>query len=189
MYLSDRTGFHGLARSPPSTQLLSRRSNGPVPVYRLQVTCNGCRHLDLLMHRPLSTDEFVEQFVQCKVATWCEEVEQLTTIAASQQQAAYSTFTQGLQNKWSFLCRASSIPPYPLEPLEHAISDRLISAITGQAPPGTTVRCLLFPCLAGLGDWVWQTPVRWLSSTPRPEGSQLASCLACWSGSRLLATR
>ena len=115
----------------------------------VQVTCDGCRHLGA----PLGTDKFIEQFVQSKVATWCEEVAQLTTIAASQPQAAYSAFTQGLQNKWSFLCRTSSIPPSLLEPLEHAISGRLIPAITGQAPPGTTVRSLLsLPCwLGGLG--------------------------------------
>ena len=40
--------------------------------------------------------------------------------------------------------------PQVLEPLEHAISDRLIPATTGQAPPGTAVRCLLsMPCQRG----------------------------------------
>ena len=64
------------------------------------ITTDGCRHLG----SALGSQQFVREFMASKVTIWLQELCNLSEIARSQPQAAYSALVHGLQHKWSFLC-------------------------------------------------------------------------------------
>ena len=85
-----------------------------------------------------------------KVTTWSQELCNLSEIARSQPQAAYSALVHGLQHKWSFLCRVLQVTSDHLAPMEDLIHHRVIPAITGRVAPSEVERLLLtFPCRHG----------------------------------------
>ena len=110
------------------------------------ITTDGCCHLG----SALDSQQFVREFMASKVTTWSQELCNLSEIACSQPQAAYSTLVHGLQYKWSFLCRVLQVTSDHLPPLEDLIHHRVIPAITGRVAP-SDVECLLltFPCRHG----------------------------------------
>ena len=63
---------------------------------------------------------------------WMKEVEDLAIIAKSHPQAAYAAFTHGLTSKWTYLMRTVSVTQQCLQPLEDAIRQQLLSALTGK---------------------------------------------------------
>lgn len=69
-----------------------------------------------------------------KVKKWLEEAKHLSRIALTQRHAAYSAYTHGLSSHWEFL--SSTIPDIAdlLHPLEEAIQQHLIPALTGFPP-------------------------------------------------------
>ena len=74
-------------------------------------------------------------------------------IAQTQPQSAYCALTQALRREWSFLCRCLDMPRSWLEPVELAVRNRLIPALTSGSPPNDSLRGVLAqPCrLGGLG--------------------------------------
>ena len=75
----------------------------------------------------------------------------------TQPHAAYAAYTHGLSSRWNYLLRVTDWEALSssdlLQPLETAIQSHFIPALTGQTPPGTSVREMLaFPArLGGLG--------------------------------------
>ena len=65
----------------------------------VSITMEGKRHLGAAV----STQTFVERFVQRKVSEWICAVERLSSIALTQPHAAYAAFTHGLVGKWTYL--------------------------------------------------------------------------------------
>ena len=101
----------------------------------------------------IGDDLFVEEFIKAKVAEWVGEVDQLSVFAKSQPHASFAAFTHGLVSQWIYLCRVVEIPEQLLQPLERAIQQRFLPALTGQSPLNNEVRRLvaLPPRLGGMG--------------------------------------
>ena len=115
----------------------------------VNITLEGKRHLGAA----LGTRSFVISYVQKMVSEWVREMDQLSSFAVSQPHAAYAAFTHGFTSKWTFLVRTTPDIGNLLEPLEEAIRQKFLPALTGQNAPNDTERDLLaLPArLGGLG--------------------------------------
>ena len=102
---------------------------------------------------PQGSDDFSREFVLEKINEWKYEIEQLSFIAKSQPQAAYSAFTHGFVHKFAYLCRTTWEAADLLQPLEDCINSTFIPSLTGRDPPNSNIRSLLaLPArLGGLG--------------------------------------
>ncbi len=98
----------------------------------------------------IGSDLFVKEYVEAKVTSWVALTRQLSEIAKSQPQAAFSAFTHGLQSKWTFVSRVIPNISHLLEPLDTAIRCELIPALTGHPPP-SDLECALLALPARLG--------------------------------------
>ena len=65
-----------------------------------------------------------------KVDKWVNEVTKLEDFAISQPQASYAAFTFGLRHYWTYFLRTLRDIAELLEPLERAINEVLIPAVT-----------------------------------------------------------
>ena len=74
---------------------------------------------------------------------WSEEIKQLASIAQSQPHAAYCAYTHGLSSRWSFLSLTIPNIASLLQPLEDAIQQHLLPALTGHPPCSNEIRDLL----------------------------------------------
>ena len=115
----------------------------------ITITTHGKRHLGAA----IGSSEFAEEYVRGKVDEWTEEVEKLATIAVSQPQAAHAAFVHGIKNKWTYLSRTIPQCGRYLQPLEDAIHQKLVPALTGRPPCSEVERALLaLPArLGGMG--------------------------------------
>ena len=105
----------------------------------VRVTTQGRKHLGAA----LGSRSFVEQCVSQQVEEWIAELEQLSTIARSHPQAAYSAYSHGLKGKWLYLARTVPNIGNLLQPLENILREKFIPALTGRPAPGDTERELL----------------------------------------------
>lgn len=81
--------------------------------------------------------------MRSKVRKWSEEIKQLASIAQSQPRAAYCAYTHGLSSRWSFLSHTIPNIATLLQPLEDAIQQHLLPALTGHPPCSNEIRDLL----------------------------------------------
>ena len=73
---------------------------------------------------------FFEEYVDEKVEEWVAQVTSLAEFATTQPQSSYVAFVFGLRHRWTYFLRTlPDIAPF-LEPLERAIADLLVPAIT-----------------------------------------------------------
>ena len=94
----------------------------------IQITKEGQRHLGAA----LGTQTFIERYVTEKVHEWSKEVNKLAEIATSQPHAVYAALTHGLQSKWTYLTLTVPNISDLLEPLEYALRQKLLPALTGR---------------------------------------------------------
>ena len=115
----------------------------------VNISIEGKRHLGAA----LGSRTFTEEYVTNKVQVWTQEITRLAEIATTQPHAAYAAFTHGLSSRWSYISRTIPDIHDLLLPLETAIHQCLIPAITGRAPCSRQERDLLaLPVrLGGLG--------------------------------------
>ena len=115
----------------------------------VNITTQGKRHLGAA----IGSMDFTEYYVKEKVRTWIQEIHQLAEIAASQPHAAYAGFVHGLSCRWSYLQRTIPDIHHLFQPLEDAIHQLFIPALTGRPPCSKLTRSLLaLPVrLGGLG--------------------------------------
>ena len=74
---------------------------------------------------------------------WTEQIHCLSTFASSQPHAAYAASTHGLAGRWTYLLRTvQDISPL-LRPLEDAIHQQFLPALTGRPPCSPEERELL----------------------------------------------
>ena len=66
-----------------------------------------------------------------KVEDWVGQVVLLGEFAAANPQASYAAFTFGLRHRWTYYLRTLPDIEELLEPLESAIGNVLIPALTG----------------------------------------------------------
>ena len=145
---------YGYHPNPAKTWLIVKEHNltEATELFRntgVSITTEGKRHLGAA----IGTRNFVEEYVQQRVATWVLEVEHLSSIAITQPHAAYSAFTHGLLNKWNYLARTVPNVSDLFQPLEDAIQRTLLPSITGQNAFNNSARELMaLPTrLGGLG--------------------------------------
>ena len=115
----------------------------------VQITAEGKRHLGAA----IGSRSFAEEYVGRKVEEWTEEIKRLAKVAVSQPHAAYAAFTHGMSSRWTYLMRTIPNLHDILLPLEEAICQHLIPALTGRTSCSTAERDLLaLPVrLGGLG--------------------------------------
>ena len=78
-----------------------------------------------------------------KVKEWVRQVEVLSSIAVPHPQSAFASYTHGLCNKWTYLCRTCPDISHLFQPLEDTIRLKFIPALTGRDPPNDQMRDLL----------------------------------------------
>ena len=115
----------------------------------VNITIEGKRHLG----GALGTPEFVTTYVNQQVGKWVEDINRLSTIARSQPQCAYAAFRRSLSSRWNYLSRTIPGVRELLMPVEQAIRQKFIPALTGREIPGDMERDLfaLPTRLGGLG--------------------------------------
>ena len=115
----------------------------------VHITTNGKRHLGAA----LGANTFTEEYVSGKVKEWVNEIMRLSVIASTQPHAAYAAFTHGLSSHWTYISRTIPNIQDLLRPLEIAIHQHFIPALTGREPSSVAERDLLaLPArLGGLG--------------------------------------
>ena len=115
----------------------------------VSITISGKRHLGAA----LGSKTFTEEYVKDKVQTWTKEITKLAEVAVSQPHAAYAAYTHGLSSHWTYLLRTIPDIEDLLLPLESAIHQHLIPALTGRPPcPSLERELLALPVrLGGLG--------------------------------------
>lgn len=93
---------------------------------KINITSEGRKHLGAV----LGSKSFLEEYVEEKVSNWINQVTKLAEFALTQPQASYAAFIFGLRHRWTYFIRTLPDITDLLEPLERAITDLLIPAIT-----------------------------------------------------------
>ena len=93
----------------------------------INVTTEGHKHQ---LGAVVGSTAFLNEYITNKVTSWTEEIAKLAEFALSQPQACYAVFTFGLKHRWTYFLRTLPDIQDLLEPLENAISNVLIPAIT-----------------------------------------------------------
>ena len=94
----------------------------------INITIEGKRHLGAAV----GTEQFKNEYMQEKVAKWCNEIESLTEIAKSQPHAAYAAFIHGEQHKFTYFLRTiANISPC-LQALDDIINNKFIPTLFGR---------------------------------------------------------
>ena len=78
----------------------------------------------------MGTREGTTTYVNELVTDWIEQLKQLTTIAKSEPQAAYSNFTSGFKHKMTYFIRTIPDLADILKPFDQVIDNEFIPAIT-----------------------------------------------------------
>ena len=105
----------------------------------ISITMSGKRHLGAAP----GSKTFTEEYVKDKVRIWTKEITKVAEVAASQPHAAYTAYTHGLFGHWTYLLRTIPNIEDLLFPLESAIHQHLIPALTGRPPCSALERELL----------------------------------------------
>lgn len=115
----------------------------------VKVTKAGERHLGAA----IGTKEFRDAYVEHSVKNWVSELTRLSDYAKTEPQAAYAAFTYGIKQKWNYLMRTVPGISCLLRPLEEAVRNTFIPAITNGRCPNDQERKLLElpPRMGGLG--------------------------------------
>lgn len=93
----------------------------------ITISVDGQRHLGAVIGSP----EYREKYIKNLVQEWCDMLENLTVYARSQPHAAYSAFTIGVRQKFTYFLRTiKGIGDY-LEPVDKIISDKFIPTLFG----------------------------------------------------------
>ena len=115
----------------------------------VQITAAGRRYLGGAIGCP----DFVRGYLEGLIQEWLEHLERLTTFAVSQPHAAYAAFVHGFSAKWSYFQRVIPTDQSAFAPLEKALKQKFLPALTGQSAISLETRRLLaLPSrLGGLG--------------------------------------
>ena len=99
----------------------------------VNVTSDGRPHLGA----PVGTTEYVETFTMHKIDCWISEIDKLSSIAISQPNAAYTSFTHGLISRWLYVSRTVPDTSSSFHKLDEALLTKFMPALTGMDSPGT----------------------------------------------------
>ena len=96
--------------------------------FNMQIT-SGTRHLGV----GLGNTSVKDQYIADKVKGWCDDINMLADIAASEPQAAYSAYISGIQHRWKFVQRTVPHISEAMELLEHEIRQKLLPKMLSRA--------------------------------------------------------
>ena len=115
----------------------------------MAITTYGKRHLGAAF----GSKTFTEEYVNNKVQKWTTDIINLAGVATTQPHAANAAYIHDLSNHWLYLLQTVPDISDLLQPLEIAIHQHLIPALTGHLPCSSIERALLaLPTrLGGLG--------------------------------------
>ncbi len=114
----------------------------------IEISVEGERHLGAV----IGSVAHKERYVEAKVSEWVKDVKQLADYGQEEPQLAYSAYTKGLCHRWKFLQRTIPEIGHLFLPLEDAIRDSFIPAITGHQVSETQRKQISLPLrLGGLG--------------------------------------
>ena len=123
-----------------------------LPIIPVLCRCSACPIIPIIMPAycappylgaAIGSKEYREDYVATKVKTWIEEIHVLTDIASTQPHAVYSALLHGVASRWSFVSRTIPDVQSLFEPLEDAIHQLLIPALTGRPPCSKTKRDII----------------------------------------------
>ena len=93
---------------------------------RINITTEGRKYLGGYV----GTTEGAESYVQELLDDWIKQLQELTKIAKSEPQAAYSAFVSGFQHKMTYFIRTIPGLTSILKPLDDYLTEHFIPAIT-----------------------------------------------------------
>ena len=91
----------------------------------IKLTIEGKRHLGAA----LGTFDFRSQYAAEKVEVWCNELRCLADFAKTQPQAAYSAFTHGTLNKYTYFMRTIPDMNEFIKPVDDVIRSELLPSL------------------------------------------------------------
>ena len=94
----------------------------------VKITSAGRRYLGGVIGSP----DFVRGYLEGLIQEWLEHLERLTTFAVSQPHAAYAAFVHGFSAKWSYFQWVIPAEQSAFAPLEKALKNKFLPALTGQ---------------------------------------------------------
>ena len=115
----------------------------------VNITVHGQKHLGAVIGNPSYKKDFVSKLVE----KWVLEIKTLSDIAKFEPHAAYTAFTSCIRHRYTFYLRTIPDLGSLLQPLEDAISNLLIPALTEGRHVSADERVLLSlpPRLGGMG--------------------------------------
>lgn len=115
----------------------------------VNITIHGKKHLGAVIGNPDYKSDFVSKLVE----KWVLQIETLSDIAKFEPHAAYTAFTSCIRHRYTFYLRTIPDIAELLQPLEDAISHRLIPSLTEGRHVTSDERTLLSlpPRLGGMG--------------------------------------
>ena len=115
----------------------------------LQIITDGKEYLG----GSIGTHQFANEFISSRVRDWITNIDTLSEIAQCHPQAALTVMTHGFMSKWTYLMRVSSTSDDQWKPLEAALREKFLPALSGRQVFSDTERNLLsLPAkLGGIG--------------------------------------
>ena len=74
---------------------------------KMTIITEGTKYLGT----PIGDEAFVNRSIEQKIAEWVEEIKQLSSIAQSEPQAAFATFTHSVASEWLFFSNRGPADP------------------------------------------------------------------------------
>ena len=105
----------------------------------VQITTQEQRHLGAVIRTPT----FAEKYVAGKIEKWMAEISSLSKLALSQQHVAYTAFVHGVVGRSRYVMRTIANTSTLFTPLENAIYQQFILALTGHEQCSQEERKLL----------------------------------------------
>ena len=91
----------------------------------------------------VGSTSFAKEFAAHKVEEFAEEIENLSKIAERYPQSAYAAFSHCIVGKWRYMMRTMKDIDTLFQPLEDAINQTFIPALTGRCQCSYEERTLL----------------------------------------------
>ena len=112
----------------------------------IKISTEGHRHLGSV----IGSKQFSKNNISSLITQWCEEITELSLIAKTHPQAAYSAFTSGYKHKFTFFMRAIENVENFMLPLDKVIKQKLIPALFNDFQISEEPRSLIaLPCKLG----------------------------------------
>ena len=94
----------------------------------INITTAGKRHLGA----SLGTNEYKNEYIDNKVAKWCERINKLSEIAKTHPHAAYAAFIHGEQHRYTYFMRTICEISENLKPLDKVIDEKFLPTLFGR---------------------------------------------------------